>query len=196
MPTAGTRVEYTCPMHPEIVRPGPGNVPHLRHGAGTAHGHCARRRESGTARHDSPLLGSCGSDHSAAGDRHGRHASRHAGATRTSGGWLPWIELLLASPVVLWGGWPFFQRGWASVVNRSTNMFTLIAMGTGVAYLYSLVATLAPGIFPDVISRDAGDARRCISKPRRRLSPWCCWARCSNCAPAATPGRPSVPCSA
>jgi Cu+-exporting ATPase len=55
---------------------------------------------------------------------------------------------MLATPVVLWGGWPFFQRGWASVVNRSTNMFTLIAMGTGVAYLYSVVATLFPGIFP------------------------------------------------
>ena len=68
---------------------------------------------------------------------------------RIRGAWLPWIELLLASPVVLWGGWPFFQRGWASVVNRSSNMFTLIAMGTGVAYLYSLVATLAPGIFPE-----------------------------------------------
>jgi P-type Cu+ transporter len=63
-------------------------------------------------------------------------------------GWLPWLELLLASPVVLWAGWPFFQRGWASIVNRSTNMFTLIAMGTGVAYIYSLVATLFPGVFP------------------------------------------------
>jgi Cu+-exporting ATPase len=63
-------------------------------------------------------------------------------------GWLPWIELLLATPVVLWGGAPFFQRGWASIVNRSTNMFTLIAMGTGVAYAYSLVATIAPGAFP------------------------------------------------
>ena len=62
--------------------------------------------------------------------------------------WLPWIELLLATPVVLWGGWPFFQRGWTSIVNRSTNMFTLIAMGTGVAYFYSLIATLVPGIFP------------------------------------------------
>jgi Cu+-exporting ATPase len=61
---------------------------------------------------------------------------------------LPWLELLLATPVVLWGGWPFFQRGWASLVNRSTNMFTLIAMGTGVAYGYSLVATFFPGIFP------------------------------------------------
>jgi Cu+-exporting ATPase len=63
-------------------------------------------------------------------------------------GWLPWIELLLSTPVVLWGGWPFFQRGWTSIVNRSTNMFTLIAMGTGVAYLYSLVATLFPQVFP------------------------------------------------
>src|ERR1019366_1786299 len=61
---------------------------------------------------------------------------------------LPWLELLLSTPVVLWGGWPFFQRGWASVVNRSTNMFTLIAMGTGVAYLFSVVATLFPRIFP------------------------------------------------
>src|SRR5690349_440868 len=63
-------------------------------------------------------------------------------------GWLPWIELLFATPVVLWGGAPFFQRGWTSIVNRSTNMFTLIAMGTGVAYVYSLIATVAPGIFP------------------------------------------------
>ncbi len=61
---------------------------------------------------------------------------------------MPWLELLLATPVVLWGGWPFFQRGWASVVNRSTNMFTLIAMGAGVAYLYSVAATLFPGILP------------------------------------------------
>jgi len=61
---------------------------------------------------------------------------------------LAWLELLLATPVVLWGGWPFFQRGWMSIVNRSTNMFTLIAMGTGVAYAYSLVATLFPSIFP------------------------------------------------
>jgi Cu+-exporting ATPase len=59
-----------------------------------------------------------------------------------------WIEFLLATPVVLWAGWPFFQRGWTSIVNRSTNMFTLIAIGTGVAYLYSVVATIAPGIFP------------------------------------------------
>ncbi len=68
--------------------------------------------------------------------------------------WLPWIELLLATPVVLWAGWPFFQRGWASIVNRSTNMFTLIAIGTGVAYFYSLIATLFPRNFPGIVPRD------------------------------------------
>src|SRR6266446_3695877 len=61
------------------------------------------------------------------------HRADHAVVTPWSS-ILPWLELILATPVVLWGGWPFFQRGWASVVNRSTNMFTLIAMGTGVAY--------------------------------------------------------------
>src|SRR4030095_2616268 len=59
-----------------------------------------------------------------------------------------WIMFLLATPVVLWAGWPFFQRGWASLVSRNLNMFTLIAMGTGIAWLYSVVATLAPGVFP------------------------------------------------
>ena len=61
---------------------------------------------------------------------------------------LVWVQLILGTPAVLWGGWPFFQRGWASIVNRRLNMFTLIALGTGVAYVYSLVAALAPGIFP------------------------------------------------
>src|SRR6266496_2092123 len=72
------------------------------------------------------------------------------------GGWLSWVELVLATPAVLWAGWPFFQRGWASIVNRSTNMFTLIAMGTGVAYGFSLVATLAPGIFPVAFRQMSG----------------------------------------
>ncbi len=66
----------------------------------------------------------------------------------TAGSILRWLELILATPVVLWCGWPFFQRGWTSIVNRSTNMFTLIAMGTGVAYLFSVVATVFPQIFP------------------------------------------------
>src|SRR5574340_162350 len=61
---------------------------------------------------------------------------------------LQWMEFALATPVVLWGGWPIFQRGWASLVNRSLNMFTLIALGVGVAWSYSVVAMLLPGIFP------------------------------------------------
>jgi P-type Cu+ transporter len=59
-----------------------------------------------------------------------------------------WVQFILATPVVWWGGWPFFQRGWASIINRSPNMFTLIAIGTGAAYLFSLVATLVPDVFP------------------------------------------------
>jgi Cu+-exporting ATPase len=68
-----------------------------------------------------------------------------------------WIELTIATPVVLWGGWPFFQRGWASVVNRSLNMFTLIAMGTGTAYLYSILATTFPQIFPQTFRVASGE---------------------------------------
>jgi Cu+-exporting ATPase len=68
-----------------------------------------------------------------------------------------WMQLILATPAVLWGGWPFFRRGWASLVNRRLNMFTLIALGTGVAYLYSLVAALAPGIFPPSFRTSQGE---------------------------------------
>ncbi len=147
-PATLTRTEYTCPMHPQIVRLEPGTCPI-----------CGMALEPRTIRateEDNPEL---------------RDMTRRlwvstaltlpllaiAMADMLPGmplhqalpvGWLPWIELLLASPVVLWGGWPFFQRGWASVVNRSTNMFTLIAMGTGVAYTYSLIATVVPGVFP------------------------------------------------
>ncbi|MDD5544581.1 MAG: heavy metal translocating P-type ATPase [Acidobacteriia bacterium] len=67
------------------------------------------------------------------------------------------FELLLATPVVLWGGWPFFVRGWRSILNRSLNMFTLIGLGVGIAYLYSLVAALFPGIFPATFRDQAGE---------------------------------------
>jgi len=70
---------------------------------------------------------------------------------------LAWIEFILATPVVLWGGWPFFQRGWASVVNRSLNMFTLIAMGTGISYLYSLLATALPQLLPPSFRMSGGE---------------------------------------
>jgi Cu+-exporting ATPase len=88
-------------------------------------------------------------------------------------GWgLPWIEFALATPVVLWGGWPFFQRFWTSLVNRSPNMFTLIGMGTGVAYAYSVVATLAPHLC--VRWRDIPTF---ISKPPPPSQLWSCSAK-------------------
>ncbi|MCK6530360.1 copper-translocating P-type ATPase [Myxococcota bacterium] len=71
-------------------------------------------------------------------------------------GLVGWVELVLATPVVLWGGWPFFQRGWWSVARRSLNMFTLIALGTGVAYVFSVVAVVAPGAFPPAFRDEAG----------------------------------------
>jgi len=70
---------------------------------------------------------------------------------------LTWIELVLATPVVLWAGWPFFQRGWASVTHRNPNMFTLIAMGTGTAYLYSVLATVFPRLFPQSFRLTTGE---------------------------------------
>ena len=71
--------------------------------------------------------------------------------------WSNWLQFVLATPVVGWVGWPFFQRGWASIVNRRLNMFTLIAMGTGAAYLSSVAATIVPGLFPEAFRNPAGD---------------------------------------
>jgi Cu+-exporting ATPase len=141
-------VEYTCPMHPEIVRNGLGNCPicgmalEPRVTAGVHEEDDSelrsmqRRLWVGVAL-SIPLLAISMGGMSAGSPLHNLPA-----------GWMEWLQLVLATPVVLWGGWPFFQRGWASLVNRHLNMFTLIAMGTGTAYLYSVVATLAPGIFP------------------------------------------------
>ncbi len=147
-PLLFSKVEYTCPMHPEIVRPGPGDCPicgmALEPRTVTEHeeenpelADMTRRFWVGLAL-TAPLLLVAMVDMLA-----GMPVQR-----ALPEGWLSWIELVLATPVVLWGGWPFFQRGWMSIVNRSANMFTLIAMGTGVAYVYSLVATVVPQIFP------------------------------------------------
>jgi Cu+-exporting ATPase len=141
-------VEYTCPMHPEVRQIGPGACPK-----------CGMALEPLTveSEEDNPEL---------------RDMSRRfvVSAVLTApilalmiSEMLPgqplesrlgpaavvWLQFLLATPIVLWGGWPFFVRGFQSVVNRSLNMFTLIALGTGSAYLYSLAATLFPGLFPD-----------------------------------------------
>ena len=74
-----------------------------------------------------------------------------------------WVELVLSLPIVLWAGWPFFSRGWLSVVNRSPNMWTLIGLGTGAAFIYSVVATVAPEVFPASFMSMDGSA--CISRP-------------------------------
>jgi Cu+-exporting ATPase len=141
-------IEYTCPMHPEVIRSEPGSCPicgmALEPRTVTEHEeenpelrNMSRRFWASVAL-TAPLL------IIAMADMLPGMPIQHAVPT----GRLPWIELALATPVVLWGGWPFFQRGWASLVNRSMNMFTLIAMGTGAAYVYSLIATVFPQIFP------------------------------------------------
>ena len=144
-----TKTEYTCPMHPEIVRAEPGNCPicgmALEPTTVTLNEDNPELRDM-TRRFwislalTAPLLAI------AMGSMFWPHVFMDSGTSWSS--LLPWFELLLATPVVLWCGWPFFQRGWTSVINRSTNMFTLIAMGTGVAYLFSVIATLFPQIFP------------------------------------------------
>jgi Cu+-exporting ATPase len=145
-------IEYTCPMHPQIVRDGPGTCPicgmALEPRAVSANAanpeliSMTRRLWIGAVL-TLPLLAVMVSDVLPS------HPLQHL-----LGPLLGWIELILATPIVLWGGWPFFERGWASIVHRSLNMFTLIAIGSGAAYLYSVVAVLAPGLFPATF-RDA-----------------------------------------
>ncbi len=139
---------FTCPMHPQIRQVGPGSCPicgmalePVAPAAEAAPNHelsdMTRRLWIGLALTAPVFILEMGGHIPALGP-HRLPAPRAA----------TWIELVLATPVVLWAGLPFFQRGWASLVNRSLNMFSLIALGTGAAYGYSLVATLAPGIFP------------------------------------------------
>ncbi|HEX6085718.1 MAG TPA: heavy metal translocating P-type ATPase [Thermoanaerobaculia bacterium] len=149
-----TKTEWTCPMHPEIVRDAPGSCPICG---------MALEPRTITLEEDNPEL----TDMSRrfwvstaltvplvilAMLRHLPAAHDLLGHTLLQ--WAPWIELALATPVVLWGGWPFFERAWTSVVNRHLNMFTLIGLGVSVAFVYSLVATIAPNIFPPTF-RDA-----------------------------------------
>jgi len=154
VPAASTRTQYTCPMHPQIIRDGPGACPicgmNLEPRTVTSAVEenpelrdMTRRFWVGVAL-TTPLLAI------AMGSMlWPRAVADLMIALRINGTSLPWLEFALATPVVLWCGLPFFQRFWTSLVNRSPNMFTLIGLGTGVAYVYSLVATIAPGIFPD-----------------------------------------------
>ncbi len=145
---AAGEVRWTCPMHPQIVRREPGNCPicgmalePMTPAAGAAANpelrDMARRFWVGVAL-SVPLLGLAMTE----------QVNEPGLAALISARLLVWVQLILGTPAVLWGGWPFFQRGLASIANRRLNMFTLIALGTGVAYGYSLVAALAPGVFP------------------------------------------------
>jgi P-type Cu+ transporter len=139
---------WTCPMHPQIVRPEPGSCPICGMGlepmvptGGEPENPELRdmtRRFWVGAALSVPLLGMVMA----------AHVSMPVAAVTASRPAV-WLQLALGTAAVLWCGWPFFQRGWASVVARHLNMFSLIALGTGVAYAYSVVAALAPQVFPD-----------------------------------------------
>jgi Cu+-exporting ATPase len=148
VPSPVQKLEYTCPMHPEVIRDKPGDCPIC--------GMALEPKTVALTEEASPELTTMT-----------RRFWISLAVTvpliliamadmlpgRPLQGLIPakamnWIELLLTTPVVLWGGWIFFQRGWASLVNKSPNMFTLIGIGTSVAYAYSAIATLAPGLFP------------------------------------------------
>jgi Cu+-exporting ATPase len=159
VPVASTRTDYTCPMHPEIVRPGPGSCPicgmALEPRTVTAVPEENPELRDMTRRFwvsvalTAPLLAV------AMGNMLGYKLSVDfdLNGIRID---VPRLEFLLATPVVLWCGLPFFQRFWTSLINRSPNMFTLIGMGTGVAYVYSLVATMAPQLFPQSLRTMGG----------------------------------------
>lgn len=145
---------YTCPMHAQIRRVGPGSCPicgmalepELITADAAPNSELAdmtRRFWIGLAFTVPVFLLEMG----------GHVTGLHQWLGQQNGNWL---QLVLATPVVLWAGWPFFERGWASVVSRNLNMFTLIAMGTGVAWIYSIVGTVAPGLFPAAMRASDG----------------------------------------
>ncbi len=150
------KAQYTCPMHPEIVRDHPGSCPIC----GMALEPLVASAEEDTRELDDmtrrfwvsavltlPLFVY------AMGEMIPGHPLEHLLPVA----WRQWAQLVLAAPVVLWGGWPFFVRGWNSVRTLSLNMFTLIALGVGVAFVYSVVAVAMPGIFPQAFRNTAGE---------------------------------------
>ena len=161
MPVAATRTEWTCPMHPEIVRMEAGSCPIC--GMALEPRTVSAAEEENPELRDmtrrfwiaaaltAPLLGIAMTSMARPGWFFDVLASGRYTAIP-----MAWIEFVLATPVVGWCGWPFFQRFWTSLVNRSPNMFTLIGLGTGVAYGYSVVATVAPQIFPEALRKMGG----------------------------------------
>ncbi len=149
-----SQVEYTCPMHPQVRQIGPGACPIC----GMALEPVLATSEAG----ESPELrdmtkrlwsGAVLTAPVFALEMGGHVFDLHHLLAQQASNW---IQLLLATPVVLWAGWPFFTRAAASVKNRSLNMFSLIALGTGAAWLYSIVGTLAPGLFPAALRMEDG----------------------------------------
>ncbi len=145
---AGAGVVYTCPMHPEIRQDGPGNCPicgmALEPLAAPAEAEPNRELADMTRRFWIGLALTLPVFILEMGSHIPGLGMDAMVAPKIS----IWIQFVLATPVVLWAGWPFFQRSWASLVSRNLNMFTLISLGTGAAYLYSLAATFVPGSFP------------------------------------------------
>ena len=156
--TSGTETIYTCPMHPEIRKPGPGSCPicgmalEPRTVSVGAEEDNAELRDM-TRRFWVSLLLSLPLLAFAMSDMLPSNPLRHVASPRA----IAWFQLVLATPVVLWGGWPFFERAWVSVLNRRLNMFTLIALGTGAAWAYSVVATVAPDLFPESFRTHGGE---------------------------------------
>src|SRR5215813_7085555 len=153
-----TKTEYVCPMHPQIVRDEPGNCPicgmALEPRLVTLEEEenpelkDMKRRFWTSAALTAPVL------FLAMSEMLPGQPIQHTVSPRL----ITFIQFALATPVVLWGGKPFFERGWASIVNRSPNMFTLIAMGIGAAWLYSVVAAFIPGAFPASFRGHGGEA--------------------------------------
>ncbi len=148
IPAPVTKTEYTCPMHPEIVQDEPGSCPKcgmaLEPRTVTLEEEENPELKDMTRRFWISVLLTVPLVMVVMGKMIPGVSFAWLGSPRALG----WLELLLATPVVLWGGCPFFVRGWQSLVNRSLNMFTLIGLGVGVAYLYSLIAVLFPALFP------------------------------------------------
>ena len=137
---------YTCPMHPQIRQPGPGSCPICGMALEPEIATADTRRNAELADMTRRFWIGLGLSLPVVVLEMGGHLlGGHGWIGQTVSNW---VQFVFATPVVLWAGWPFFVRGWQSVVSRNLNMFTLIAIGTGVAYGYSVVATLAPDLFP------------------------------------------------